>query len=94
MEELFDKGWHAITVKSKLTGELIQIKNTRFQEELHEKVEGSKPIEKIVEKKAEPVEVAVTSANNRFLELKAKGFKNLLGDERKEYKALKKNLNL
>ena len=63
-------------------GNKILIKANRFNPEIH-----SLPGEK--KKKKEPVKEE--PANDRFAELKAKGWKNLSGEERKEYSLLKNN---
>ena len=81
-----------LEVIDKATGEKIVIKDYRFDSSRHEVVgTGGGKVEIKEEKKeaAEPVEELSPAQKARFEELKAKKWKNLSADERKEYSALK-----
>jgi len=96
------KPWKPLEVTLKATGEKMVIKDYRFNPALHEngKVVGEARVAPIVDK---PVVVTTETTSEvnplpapkeEFEALKAVGFKNLKGDDRKRYGELKKALKL
>ena len=74
-----------LTVILKETGKLISVLPQQYDGSIHEKL-GVKPKKEVADKQATEV---VAEAQDRFAELKAKGWVKLNKEEKAEYKALK-----
>ena len=88
-----EQEWKAVEVIEKATGKTVLIKDYKFNPDLHEWGGGGGYAEPVFKK--QPVKGSdkpekVASAKDAFMALKARGYKNLVGPERKEYQRLKK----